>query len=290
MHFTYASIDNEQLMQGDIISRTPAIDEIIKSVHPHYSKSDYKAFIVLTQTCDLVLRGISKRCSARYISLAAVRPFELVLDRYFEELCNYEWEKDLRATSLRNKERMRQFISRVLNNNEDEYFFLNSDPSKGLDKDCCAFLQLSVAVKAELHYEKLLQAKALQLDPSFQHKLGYLIGKMYSRVGTPDWVPTKMDDDAFGSYIDAIASTGRVWIDDDAHRQIVKKAKTHTGPVDMDSVSNWAKAVQSAKQLKKKQVIDVLKTIMTDAGLAEDVVKPCVVRVEGHPAFNAVFK
>lgn len=82
MHFTYREPDSAKLKQGDILKKTPALLDIIEKVHPHYANDDYLFFQVLTQTCDLVRRnGV---CKSHYITLAAVRSFDLIVRRAIE--------------------------------------------------------------------------------------------------------------------------------------------------------------------------------------------------------------
>lgn len=50
-----------------------------------------------------------------------------------------------------------------------------------------ASLKVSIALKSNLHYEQCLAAKALELSDEFKAKLGWLVGNIYSRVGTTDW-------------------------------------------------------------------------------------------------------
>ena len=57
------------------------------------------------------------------------------------------------------------------------------------------YLKVSIALKSELHYEVCLKAKKLELSDEFKAKLGWLIGDMYSRVGTTDW-ESRMTDKA----------------------------------------------------------------------------------------------
>src|SRR5881394_3482701 len=188
MHFTYSEEpDATSLQQGDILKRTPDVDSILKSVHPHYHhKTDYNFFIILTQSCDLVRRN-GRTCKSRYITIAAVRSLELAVNRYAASLQYDDVEAALGFCPDDRKDKLRQFVERLLNNNEDNYFYLKAEPARGLSEDHCAFLQLSIALKSELHYDTLLAAKSLQLSESFQHKLGYLVGTSYSRVGTEDW-------------------------------------------------------------------------------------------------------
>ena len=56
-----------------------------------------------------------------------------------------------------------------------------------------AYLKVSIALKSELHYDACLDAKRLELSDEFKAKLGWLVGELYSRVGTTDWL-SKMTD------------------------------------------------------------------------------------------------
>jgi hypothetical protein len=294
MHFTYAPApDLKQLFQGDLIIRTPAVDAILTTVHPHYKKEDYKAFIILTQTCDLVRRN-GGECSARYISIAAVRPLELVLKRTFADHCKNKWEEDFRITNHKTREKLRLFLARLLNNNEDEYFFLRRDAPSGLNEDCCAFLQLSIAVKSELHFATLLEAKRLELDDSFQHKLGYLVGKMYARVGTPDWVPTHFpNENEFNDLINQMIDSNdfATWIDDNIYKDLVSKFKNNgNNAVTQDTLIQWVKEIQGAKQQRRKNVLDAIQKEMADVGVAEEISKKAVARINSSPIFASIFK
>ena len=163
MHFTYKDpVDTASLHQGDVLRRTETLNDVLKQVHPHYhGKADYKYFIVLTQTCDLIRRD-NGRCNARYITIAAVRPVRLATARYVQGQQRNELEHKLRFCKEPGRDRLRMFIERLLNNNESLYFYLHREPSKGVSEDQCAFLHLSIALKADLHYEMLLNAKCLQ--------------------------------------------------------------------------------------------------------------------------------
>ena len=83
MHFTFEKrVASDDLQQGDVISRTQQLDAVLKDVHPHYFYGeDYRYFLVLTQSCDLVRRPGYKSalCKSRYITLAAIRPLEKAL-------------------------------------------------------------------------------------------------------------------------------------------------------------------------------------------------------------------
>jgi len=78
------------------------------------------------------------------------------------------------------------FTESLLDNNESSYFYLHEDIDSSISGMNCAFLALSVALRIE-HYDKCLAAKVAQLKEPFQAKLGWLVGSMYSRVGTQEW-------------------------------------------------------------------------------------------------------
>jgi hypothetical protein len=55
---------------------------VLQLVHNHFADPKYLAFIVLTQTCDLVVR--KKACKAKHISLAVIRPLSALVPSFLE--------------------------------------------------------------------------------------------------------------------------------------------------------------------------------------------------------------
>lgn len=213
MHFTYApELEKSTLCQGDVLEKTPELEELLSEIHPHYCRDEYTHFQVLTQSCDLVLRG--NTCSARYITIAAVRSLETVIQREVEKqakgkLCELDGTL---LCSDKVRDRLVQFVSSLVNNNSKEHFFLRAAPESGLEQNSCTFLHLSIAIKAE-HYDKCLKAKRIQLDNVFQSKLGWMVGNLYSRVGTPDFYPTAIPEKSeFNAFIDDILEGQLLWV------------------------------------------------------------------------------
>lgn len=221
-HFTYCLPRNPDLQQGDILSKSPEIIKIIGKVHPHYLKEDYNYFIILTQTCDLV-RRIPGQCNARYITIAAVRSLNLAIER---EISKYQTEFDKLAMVCSNDDKFKvlSFIERLLNNNDSEYFYLHEAPQFNLFESSCAFLRLSIAIKANLHYNSCLRARILSLDDVFQAKLGWLVGNIYSRVGTEDWVPNHLSKTEFIRTAKRLANEVCIWIEDEKLKVARKNA------------------------------------------------------------------
>lgn len=187
MHFTYnESPDKTTLCQGDVLLITDDLKVVLKETHPYFTKNDYKYFIVLTQTCDLVRRN-KGLCNSPYITLAAVRSY----NDFIKKVSPQFKVKNVNNFLLLDKNSSTSFlqlIERLYNNNESEYFFLARETEVGLDESMVAFLKVSFALKSDLHYDKCLEAKKIELNDDFKAKLGWLVGQMYSRVGTKDWV------------------------------------------------------------------------------------------------------
>lgn len=224
MHFTYRKPEGD-LQQGDLLTRTKEVVQLLREVHPHYSQhQDYKYLIVLTQSCDLVRRQ-GDSCKSRYISLAAVRPLTTVITRELSRYQRSPREQRLGYCSQKARSDMKQFLERLLNNNEPNYFYLHSDVELEIAEPHVAFLALSIAVKADLHYETCLNARIGQLEDSFQAKLGWLVGNMYSRVGTADWVPGHQTPEQFENHIETMLKETCIWVDERFIKKIADEEK-----------------------------------------------------------------
>ena len=186
-HFTYSSEpDMCNLCQGDVLEITPDLKKVLEEVHPYFTKEQYKHFIVLTQSCDLFRRD-GKNCKSDYITLAAVRTFDSFFERILLENHYLEIKNNIRLLDSKNEIKAHQLIERVFNNTEPDYFFLYKEPMLGLQESMVAYLKVSVALKSNKHYEKCISAKRIELADEFKAKLGWLVGNIYSRVGTTDW-------------------------------------------------------------------------------------------------------
>jgi hypothetical protein len=202
-HYAYKEPNLTSLSQGDILRKTEALTEHLRTYHPYYADHpDYKYFMVLTQTCDLVRRK-GAPCNSQYITLAAVRPVEVAI---YREAAKRQrgWEKPARVLNSKDVGNLTNFVKSLLDNNKERYFYVHTDVSLGIQQNCCVFLQLAVSLKAE-HYDMCLEAKICELEEGFQAKLGFQIGHMYNRIGTSEW------DDHYGD--NDVAKTAEDLID-----------------------------------------------------------------------------
>lgn len=187
IHFTYkAKPDMNSLCQGDVLEITEELSMVLQDVHPYFLNEQYKFFIVLSQSCDLVRRN-GKNCKTPYITLAAVRSYSDFLERMLLKGKYAEKVDGLLLMDEKNRDRAYQVVERLYNNTEQEYFFLYKEDALDFPESMVAYLKVSIALKSNEHYDKCLNAKRIELTDEFKAKLGWLVGNMYSRVGTADW-------------------------------------------------------------------------------------------------------
>lgn len=184
MHWTYAPlVRSTDIEQGDILVPTPELRSILKDVHPHFLDEKYLAFLVTTQSCDLVVRGSD--CKAPHIAIAAIRRLGSVFPRVLEQMAD-QLAPGVYPTDT--KVEARRLLERILNQNEAALgmFYLYPDADSGIADHAVAMLRVTVTLRRE-HYETLRTATRGRLDPEFRNKLGWLLGNLYARPAAPDW-------------------------------------------------------------------------------------------------------
>lgn len=179
-----SKINRQALLQGDLLVRTRELAEAIGEAHSYYATArDYSHFLVLTQSCDLVRRRGT--CKARYITICAVRPLSLAVAREFQKYINPIEGCPIPTGDIEKNILARQFLERVVHNTVDNIFFIPRGSTETVQDHLCAFLPLSIALRAD-HYETLLNAKVGQVREIFQAKIGSLTSSLYGKIGTPD--------------------------------------------------------------------------------------------------------
>ena len=210
-HYVYERPDQRSLYQGDILKKTSELSDIIRGVYPYFvDKEDYKFYMILSQTCDIFSRN--GEIKSPYIEICVVRPLRSVLER---EAKKYQtsWQTEMKVIGENNSIAFGMFIQRLIDNNEKNYFYLHEEQLYEFPGNHCAFLPVSVTLKST-HYQACLNAKILQLKGEFQAKLGYILGNLYSRIGTSEWNdfnPTnkadKMASSLIGSHFEVVSDS-----------------------------------------------------------------------------------
>lgn len=292
MHFTYKeNLDAVNLCQGDLLKRTPELDAVLREIHPHYfANQKNRFFIVLTQSCDLDIRGGSA-CRSPYITIAAVRELDFVLQRELRRFQRNPIEQQLNLCDSRYRVEMERFMERLLNNNEGEYFYLRREPAFGLEEDMCALLQLSVPLKSALHYVALRAAKIAQLSESFEHKLAYLLGAIYGRIATDDWFPKYATEEQFQFLKTDPVETLAVWIPSELHSKVMGKLK-RLPDVERttEQVERIASEVRSERDGKLTEVLDEIVGVFTQLGVQPHIVTNARKILKNRPTFAGRIK
>jgi hypothetical protein len=160
---------------------------------------------------------MNQTCKAPYIVIAPVRSVEFVVEKQISQLNAAEVKSALPVVGNKAKAKLSEFMSRLLNNNEPGFFYLDSEGTP-LGNDCVALLNLSIAIKFDLHLKTCIDAKIVQLTDTFQAKLGWLVGQLYSRVGTQDMEVEK----AAKKIADSLKGVA-LWVDDAKIRALETK-------------------------------------------------------------------
>lgn len=261
-HWTYRDfLPADDLDQGDILEPTAELQAIFRDVHPHFMNPKYLSFMVITQSCDLVRRKGS--CSAKYISLSVVRSLDSVIHDLLDATCMplvpgvYLQET---------KGKARELLERILNQNEHQLgiFYLHPDiDSVGIGEAAVVLMRVHVTLRSS-HYEVLQRARRGSLDPEFRNKFAWLMGNLYSRIGTPDWGDKPDGKKIMADLIKQILSSGGsaspVWI----RQELYEAAK---GKVNMETLTKENVVDTLAKfqpPPMRNTLIDVVTEIMMD--------------------------
>ncbi len=249
------------LEQGDVLQRTDPLVNLLQDYHPYYAQhADNRFFLVLTQSCDLVVRGGT--CAARYIAIAPVRPLKAIVQREFDAKLKRIDVGDPYASDVVRSD-VERFLARLFNNNESSYFYLEAEHGAGLYEAMCGVLALPISFKTE-HYQTFLAARIIGIDEPFQAKLGWLLGQLYSRVGTRDF-----EGAAIRSKVDEITDTMAVWLEPAQVAAVEKlildyRAANAGVPVD----TNVFEALLRQVPKKKLRAIEVVLDVAAKIGLA----------------------
>lgn len=265
VHWTYDDFDaKDDLYQGDILEPSDALRGVLQTVHPHFLDPKYTAFLVITQSCDLVFRR--GKCTTQYVNIAVIRPLEAMLHDLLTVTCKAigsgVYTKETKGVA-------RQMLERLFNQNEQSLglFYLHPDRSTAIDIPSISLLRVNVTLGVD-HYPVLMEARRGRLSAEFRSKLGWLLGNLYSRVGTQDWYEnaerSEMLNGLIKQYLDtAQESYEPVWVPE----SWVTAARESGIPLDSFERDKILTALQahkppSAKDQVVLQTIRVLRNVM----------------------------
>lgn len=189
LHWQYASKHSDTaLFQGDVLERTPDLEQVLIELYPYaYKHQDkYPFFLVLTQTCDLVNDG-GREHKAEHITLCATRPIDYLLDSEISKLQKTAALREAGICPTDRRPALLDKVERLLSNELYPYFYLHPTANTPFTTAHVGYLRISFPLSATLHYDTCLKAKRLELAPEFQAKLGWLTTLVFGRVATKDF-------------------------------------------------------------------------------------------------------
>lgn len=229
MHWTYEKWERDSdLRQGDILEPTEELLNLFKDFHPHFTQEKYRGFLILTQSCDMVLRKErGNKCSATHISLSVIRSLQDVISDSLKDRFGYLAPG---IYAQHTKKTVKDLVERLVNQNENALglFYLHPALDSGITLPSVAILRVAISVRATEHYHILKEARVGRLSKEFQPKLGWMVGNLYSRVGVTDWKEQSEDEseNIEDNIIKEILSFTRkepVWLDRALYKKILKK-------------------------------------------------------------------
>lgn len=253
--------DKERLRQGDFIRRTDSINAMLASAQCPYTGPEYRGFLVVTQSCDLVPREDGKY-GAKHICLAAVkRPSDAVAAELEHSQRNLERLGKFTTEQVRN--RLSLFVERLLNNNAPGYFFLHEEQAVGVEEHLCALLSFTCAVDTEPYYDTCLLSRVTGLKDIFQAKLGWLVGTLYSRVGTKDL--RDFSKESFDTLHKSLMSTSVMALRESDHDRLLRSLEKDPPPeVNPQVVKDRMGQLGLSKGSKKERFTRRLKEIVDE--------------------------
>lgn len=290
VHWTYAERVDPQsdLEQGDILEPSPALRAVLRTVHPHFQDPKYVGFLIASQTCDLVRRPVSK---ARYINLAVIRPLVQVTPQLLQQALN-PIREGLPVFAQRDKAEARRLFERILDQNEQALglFYLHGESAIGINDPAVALLRVTVALKAE-HYPMLVEARRGRLDPSFQSKLGWLLGNLYARPATPDWQERGQPNERkklVNLHVEGGGGAAARWLDDvvvDAFKR-AREPLTSEDPDEIVTALNAKHRPKTAMEILCDAAAAQARKIFANA--SDDQLEKLKNRLKNDQAFNQI--
>lgn len=257
-------MDPVTLMQGDLLKITDSLSQLLKSSSSNNTNFDGITYlVVLTQSCDLIRRN--GKVKSRYITLAPVHSLDVAIKDRTHKLKDKNIDSQLSICNANDRSQTLQYVERLLNNSERDYFCLPLECHKAFIVDYCVSLNISIAIR-NTFYEKCLEAKIGQMEDIYAAKLGWMTGNQFSRVATPDVEDifrTREDGSKFRStFMDRVFTSQAIWLSTHQIRELKKliKRSNVSNPVSRNTLIELTNHIPSNYSLAVNRIVEVLLT------------------------------
>jgi hypothetical protein len=284
-HWTYGNfMEEDDLLQGDILTRTPELIGLFREIHPHFCHEKYLGFMVMSQSCDLVKRG--EVCSSPHINLAAIKPLSSILHSLIGTVCE-PVSPGVFSEKQRNK--ANDLLARIFNQNEQKLglFYLFPEADIGLAEDSVVLLRICIAFRSE-HYDIFRQSRRGRLEMTFSNKLGWLMGNLYSRIGTKDW-PKDSLQQKINEHINGSSGDHLYWARENAIEHLKKEGFDFSAHSAMEAIDKLKKAKPTSPKVNGiKRIIELLREFLPDG--SEHYISKIEKQLLNDPALGTTFR
>ena len=186
---------------------------------------------------------------ADYINISPVLSLESVLSDLLDTTCEkISVQNFSRIYTKETFYKAKQLLGRIMNQNETKLglFYLHRDGGIEIGEPSVALLPVSISLSATTdNYRAIQDARKGRLKRVWQARLGWLVGNLYSRVGTPDWGDTNPEDRQKKNQIikKLISSKKYHW----AERSLVESVKKKGVQIDQLSIDEVIDAIETHK-------------------------------------------
>lgn len=254
--------DPSTLMQGDLLKHNKLLGETLRKTFEHSTDIEtIQYYVVLTQSCDLVIRN--KKPKSQYITLAPVHNLDKAIKERTDKLKDNNIVSQLSICNSKDRTQTLQYVERLLNNSEKDYFCLPRESHESFSKDHCISLNLTISISNKF-YNHCLESKIGQMEDIFGAKLGWMAGNKFSRVATPDIEEilefTRDGENFKSAFLDRVFSSKTIWLSTHQIRELKKiiKRSNISKPVPNSTLLELTNQIPSNYSFVISRIIEIL--------------------------------
>jgi hypothetical protein len=278
----YCSPEGDNLRQGDILQLDPALKEVL-SLAPHLETSSH--VVVITQCCDLVKeRSKTDFVKADFIALAPTISLSMIVSIQLAKRQSPVARKQHVCASSK-KQELQKFLRDLLNNNNHSFLYLCPEANFEIFDDLCALLRQPLTLRATPeNYVKCLRSRVVSLDGLWRAKLGWQVGNIYSRVGTPEWSDVHM----LNQKIETILSQECRWVNAEALQHAEQRVEAHP---ELSEPEGFRKLIEEIKVPSKvDKVVDLITAALNSINCNDDEINKVISDLKADMRFQRLIK
>ncbi|MDA3814449.1 MAG: hypothetical protein PF570_09400 [Candidatus Cloacimonetes bacterium] len=137
------------------------------------------------------------------------------------------------------------------------------DTGLKINNHLVALLKESFSINSNsIDHSVLQEYKIAELNENFRAKLGWLIGDMYARVATKDYIPEIISKEEFGKEVNKTLEKSIIWLDDKKINSGDKQLRNDLDKLAQDNIRKRLDEIHipSSKEKIKNLIMEKLKS------------------------------